>query len=363
MDSACQPCPPGTSCGLGSIKPDLCPPGTFAPEQRSAQCSDCPLTATGTLTTKSWGTDGLEGCVCKAGRYDRDARANVTECVDCPGSTNCAEVGVELESLPLKSGYWRSFDRSEIILPCYEAELCNGSRTSCGTDGADGEVCDGYCSALRRGPYCDLCVDGCDNSSDTHGFCVRPTRIRATDGSCTECNGSIVLALIYPLVVLLIFIVVAVCSCRGGPKSTSLIDTVLESAKSGDQSSILSDEVQSALEEEAIEEAKTRATSISEEVDERTKSARRQVKEVTIVAKAIEVGQSKRSSLALSRQKSFQQAKEVAAKRGCTPERVSSIQVKFRILVSLVQVISQMGTVFSIPYPWALARGVQLAPR
>lgn len=43
--------------------------------------------------------------------------------------------------------------------------------------------------------------------------------------------------------------------------------------------------------------------------------------------------------------------KEAAEKRGYTNERFLSWQVKLRILVSLVQVISQLGVVFAVPYP------------
>jgi hypothetical protein len=40
-----------------------------------------------------------------------------------------------------------------------------------------------------------------------------------------------------------------------------------------------------------------------------------------------------------------------AAKRGCTKARAAALQIKSRIVISLFQVISQLGTVFSIPYP------------
>ena len=42
---------------------------------------------------------------------------------------------------------------------------------------------------------------------------------------------------------------------------------------------------------------------------------------------------------------------EAAARRGCTHEKIAGLQVKSRILISLVQVIGQLGGVFSIPYP------------
>ena len=52
------------------------------------------------------------------------------------------------------------------------------------------------------------------------------------------------------------------------------------------------------------------------------------------------------------RQRSIlQRSKVIVAKHGCTQKTISSAQVKFRIIVSLIQVIGQLGVVFSIPYP------------
>jgi len=48
---------------------------------------------------------------------------------------------------------------------------------------------------------------------------------------------------------------------------------------------------------------------------------------------------------------SMSSIESVAARCGLTRERVQSLQVKARILISLVQVISALGVVFSIPYP------------
>jgi hypothetical protein len=40
-----------------------------------------------------------------------------------------------------------------------------------------------------------------------------------------------------------------------------------------------------------------------------------------------------------------------AERRGWTRERFLNVQVKLRILVSLIQILSQLGVVFQIPYP------------
>ena len=54
----------------------------------------------------------------------------------------------------------------------------------------------------------------------------------------------------------------------------------------------------------------------------------------------------------LQRQRSLKSRFKLAAARcGCTAKRASSVQTKFRIIVSLIQVVGQLGIVFSIPYP------------
>ena len=74
----CLDCPPGTYCGLGSVEPTECPTATYSELARSARCTECPVG----LTTADRSTTALEGCVCKAGQYDRDATANETDCVE-----------------------------------------------------------------------------------------------------------------------------------------------------------------------------------------------------------------------------------------------------------------------------------------
>ena len=105
-----------------------CAIGAYSDRHTSDRCTECPA---GT-TTVDRGTASIEGCVCKITQYDRDARANVTECVDCPlASTDCkaSGVGVTLESLPLKQGYWRATNRSEgeaNLRQCFTPSFCKG---------------------------------------------------------------------------------------------------------------------------------------------------------------------------------------------------------------------------------------------
>ena len=111
----CTICPRGSYCGLGSTQPKLAEIGTYAANEGQDRPTECRDTNPGT-TIAAVGAKGREECVCKAGQYDRDNGTDTTECVDCSyESTDCVQVGagVTLQSLPLKYGYWRAFERAE----------------------------------------------------------------------------------------------------------------------------------------------------------------------------------------------------------------------------------------------------------
>jgi hypothetical protein len=202
---------PGFFSPLGSREPTECPIGAYSVQAGSPRCTECPA---GT-TTVSTRTIGLEGCVCKADQYDRNATATGTDCIDCPySSTDCKPVGagVTLESLPLAPGYWRAHNGSERLRQCYTKRFCTGGR-----DCAGGRFCDGYCARNHSGPYCMLCMDGF---------------VKSTDGSCTVCDGSVVLSFAFPVTVVLCFIVLAVWSARKGraPVDVAYLDAFAEAA-------------------------------------------------------------------------------------------------------------------------------------
>ncbi|CAM9537298.1 unnamed protein product, partial [Chrysoparadoxa australica] len=85
-----------------------------------------------------------------------------TEGVDCDREVG----GGSLMTLPLKAGYWRSSNSSTHIRKCrVREEACLGGTNATDPD-PDRHALDvysnpnGYCTDLRWGPYCSLCVNG-----------------------------------------------------------------------------------------------------------------------------------------------------------------------------------------------------------
>jgi len=64
-------------------------------------------------------------------------------CKNCPkGADNCAG-----NKIDLKDGYWRSNNKSDIIVPCTSCPFC-----------CDGEFWEtGYCKDGHTGPLCNNC--------------------------------------------------------------------------------------------------------------------------------------------------------------------------------------------------------------
>ena len=139
-----------------------------------------------------------------------------TDCIDCPyASTDCKSVGesITLATLPLKPGYWRASRMSSTFVQCYHAELCQG-----GTNCTGGRFCDGYCKEHHIGPFCELCQ---------HGY------VKAADGSCEECNGSVVLTISLPALILMGVLVMAAYCCYTGQMREFADATVEASFEAG----------------------------------------------------------------------------------------------------------------------------------
>jgi hypothetical protein len=244
-----------------------------------------------------------------------------TMCTDCPSiGFDCAEPGNALETLRIKSGFWRSHALSSRVRECLtpeycvdctrhpDAALCTAApatadrRLAAQQSISSSNLTNPGCIPLHRGPFCALCVDGSIVGVDSNG-----------QRHCVECQGSIAATFALPLGILAVMLILAFICVRAipgrlGTLADELNDAVFDVGKTGDL-----DDVASAVKESAV-----------------------------VVAEA-ETGEQ------LSNVSTRLQA--AAEKRGCTRERFLSVQVKLRILVSLIQVISQLGVVFQIPYP------------
>ena len=373
----CLGCPAGTYCGLGSNEPTPCPSGTFNSQSRSSRCTECP---DGT-TTVGTGTTSLEGCVCKVGQYDTDPVANATQCAECEyASTDCREVGagVTLETLPLKQGYWRASARSDLLRLCFSDFCEGGSEGSC----VPGGYCNGYCAEHHAGPFCELCVVG---------FTKRP------DGVCVECSGDITLSFIFPMVVVLLLLAAVVSFARRGHLHTlagvafeagkeaanddeCMVESMGEGMLGGvadaaveDVTEAVKDRIKAALglleaeevgDVEEMDEAAAPAVSAQDDTPSEDTPVESFATATTpppsppsppsldSPEQAVPALRQKSSRCRLpSAAELSKRVKALAQRIKASEKRMNSWQVKARILISLMQVLTALGVTFSIPYP------------
>ena len=144
MSSAdeCELCPKGFWCSSG--RPIPCSVGSYNSVRGADDLSDCKQ-CVDFASTRGPGQTSLSDCECEIAFY---ALWNQTDlsCERCPVGARCDEPGVELESLPLDPGYWRSSKNTT------DVRRCPGS--------LDGSACTGNftgCAPFTGGPYCGQC--------------------------------------------------------------------------------------------------------------------------------------------------------------------------------------------------------------
>ncbi|CAN0334630.1 unnamed protein product, partial [Scytosiphon promiscuus] len=73
---------------------------------------------------------------------------------------------ITLETLSIRSGYWRAVPSSDVILACHNPSACVGGQTGA----AD------FCAVGYEGPYCAVCSEGyAESLSYTCKSCSDPT--------------------------------------------------------------------------------------------------------------------------------------------------------------------------------------------
>ena len=193
-------CRPGSFCPLGSSMPTVCPEGYFGEESglsAAAQCVTCPdgawcsagiaipcevgFYSNGSLppehrtsqtvclpcpafsTTAAQGSATITFCLCKEGYYTRQADGLVHgehDCVQCPPGTNCDTIGLKMQDLPLKPGWWRASNTSVDVQRCEDHSADKGSGCIGGPKAAG-------CKPSLEGPFCVLCKAGAGHYFDT----------------------------------------------------------------------------------------------------------------------------------------------------------------------------------------------------
>lgn len=244
------------------------------------------------------------------------------KCEDTTGFTGC-DIGTELETVQIKPTFWRMTNRShgnKNVDKCFLDQACpgtirapsnssNSSSINASSSSArrrlalSSEPQAGYgvalCRAGHEGPYCASCVkEGYFGGSESQ--------------PCKSCTGDIGLAFV-PLVLLSVAVlIVLILFLRGDSSAAGAATALAKSASAGNLSG-------AAI---GLARAKTQQT-VTSEYDKKVKASRG--------AKTI-----KGRILVLSSE---------------LMKTWKKLQVKLKILISLLQVLNGMSFVFSIPYP------------
>jgi len=119
-------------------------------EERCIPCADPGSGRDFVMITNGTQSKGPEECVCPAGYYELRQGKSKRVCKQCGAYAECASIGVTLESLHLRRGYWRYRVDTE------DFRQCPGNGTCIGGRGAN----DDLCAEHHTGPFCELCDDG-----------------------------------------------------------------------------------------------------------------------------------------------------------------------------------------------------------
>lgn len=174
--SGCKTCAAGYLCALGTATPVLCPLGEYCPPG-SARGLPCAAVLEGGTTALPGATSNAT-CDCKPGLFKQDgacldgqatfAAAGVVDGIDF------TQPGITLETLPLKPRYWRVSNVSLAVGKCYTEGVCTGATPGGGSSTAARRLQSAappsaarlqsedtfgaaLCRAGHEGPYCDVC--------------------------------------------------------------------------------------------------------------------------------------------------------------------------------------------------------------
>ena len=150
----------------GASSCESCDVGKFTSKQAANEkCEFCTDEILGSVT-KSVGTTSVDGCICPAKKF-KDSESG--HCVDIPPGVNETVLAMDLFSLVLQGGWFRTSSSSLDIRQCPLEEQCLG-----------GDEPQKSCLEGSTGPYCQVCDDGFSGIGTTSITCVK----------CEESGGS-----------------------------------------------------------------------------------------------------------------------------------------------------------------------------
>jgi len=152
-DTATCVCPSGTT-GSGTLC-QSCPVGTFKDSSGNAQCASCETVALGSTTillNDTLASSPLQ-CVCDVNyyMYPADLQHDLQHCakiadLDIPESVDSTRNSIDVSTLPVSPGFWRTFTNSTDIRHCFSPDACLGGANS-------------TCAKGHTGAYCGVCLE------------------------------------------------------------------------------------------------------------------------------------------------------------------------------------------------------------
>ena len=152
LDCGCQR---GTVFNVEDAACEACPVAryySFAQWNSEATCLSCPTDA----TTERMGSVAIESCVCNKGFFIGQTDGLVHgegDCVPCPPGTACDTIGLQVQELPLKTGWWRVSNTS------FDVKRCEDYSDDAGSGCVGGPNAQA-CKDSLAGPLCVLCKHG-----------------------------------------------------------------------------------------------------------------------------------------------------------------------------------------------------------
>ena len=300
-----------------------CIRGSYKPTRGNDRCTDC----ASDRTTVHEGAKSLSTCVCKLGLFDHNGT-----CRSCPPlGVDCSAIGVKVETLPLMEGYWRATTTTDVLHPCYTREFCPNANVSSNASAT--------CAEGHTGPFCENCEGGYH---------------RSTIGGCVICQGSLSTAFITiggMMAAILILVVCVVWQARRR-RLTVVRGKLSQLAKMA-----MVDGGQDAL-DAAIDET---IESIDAKIDSAVNAQAANAASPPSAPSLPSLPQSSPAAPATDEKVSHKTGtptellgtmKRLGAIKGQGKRIVSGgIFVKLKILISMLQVLNGIGSVFEIRFP------------
>lgn len=181
--STCAACPEGAttnSMGATDVSQCVCDVGRYFTTDASgaATCPRCKDVIPNSASL-AYGATSSDACDCVQGFYLSTANST-RACIACnPSLMDCSIPGVTLANMPIKQGGWRLGNDTAIVHECFNAAACVGAPSGAGPtlsatasrgrrmDGASGSTAgDALCAPGHTGFLCGTCVDNWHGYSD-----------------------------------------------------------------------------------------------------------------------------------------------------------------------------------------------------